>query len=132
MSSFVAHALEILRAKAGACARGSEESRIDFLANLFVVCTYLQETESSADMRDVIPIDSPKLSPSMTCLHLRGRSRFPFDGPHRSAAEREGRVDQDAWGSGAAQDGSDAWVLDRDNISTFPTAARHRRDDIDD
>ena len=60
MSSFVAHALPILQAKAHACVRGSEESRIDFMANLFVVCTHLQETESSADMRDEIPILSPK------------------------------------------------------------------------
>jgi predicted amidohydrolase len=60
MSSFVVHALPILQAKAHACVRGSEESRIDFLANLFVVCTYLQEAESSAEMRSVILFDSPE------------------------------------------------------------------------
>lgn len=61
MSSFVAHALSILQAKAHACARGSEETRIDFMANLFVVCTYLQETESSAEMREkMVLFDSPE------------------------------------------------------------------------
>lgn len=59
MSSFVAPALQVLRAKADACVRGGEESRIEFMANLFVVCTHLQEAESSADMR-VTRIDASR------------------------------------------------------------------------
>lgn len=57
MSAFVVHALDVLRAKAGACVRGNQSERIDFMANLFAVCTHLQEVKSSADLRGVVPLD---------------------------------------------------------------------------
>jgi predicted amidohydrolase len=55
---FLEQAMEILRRKATACVRGSEDARVDFLAHLFVVCTFLQKAESSAAMRTT-PLHHP-------------------------------------------------------------------------
>jgi predicted amidohydrolase len=54
MRPFLDHAMEMLGPKAHACAHGTEGARIEFLAHLFVICTFLQEADSSAAMRTTV------------------------------------------------------------------------------